>query len=397
MKISTVVLILIAVLFLLLPETGFAAGEDPVAALNARLSRSRVERIDGDGLVTVATPDRTMTFNLKQSVFTVNDRNDDDRLRVSGDYAIRVYDDGRLDETLHRQSFLCRSRKEAREVVEILQRLKREYLAGDERARSLDRPISLNDPAVKYTGVNQAIDFINDKLEVSMIVGVDDRGILLVNAPDCLYRVDLHHAEFGVIDANDAPKVRFYGEWCIRQVDEDKEEKVIARESFLTHYRSDTWQVVRALYAIKSAFTGADAAKADAMVLARKSRIRSYTTVDEAVRYINDRLEISIIMGIDGSGRMIINASDSIFKFRPADCRFRRGRRSGAFDLLRILDGDRIADAVAVEGRNAVQRHTDGRWLENLDEQNFQCRSSFAVDEVTAAFHFIKKALGGTK
>jgi hypothetical protein len=287
-------------------------------------------------------------------------------------------------EILHRQSFTCRTREGAREVVQALRRLRAACLEKDPSAASFNR--KLKGGAGTQT-LDQALDLVNDNLAISVALKVDPKGILTLNGPDDIYRVDLARAEFALNDLNDEPRVRIYGDWCIETFRGHGRDRQMSRESFTTRTRQGARDVVRALYTVKAAFTGMDPAAVAALRNVTGERIRDYKTIAQAVDAINDRLDVSILMGVDAKGEVVVNAPDRIYRFNILDCQFRRAReRSWFFGLVRGFDGE----GVTIEGRKGLQKFEDGHFYDTVDEETFSCRSSFEVREVVQALDFIQ-------
>lgn len=364
--------------------------DDPADYINDRLSRSRITKISSDGQVFIKSPGEKFEFNLMDTVFNYNGLNGDHRVRILGEYCIESYDSSGPGEATHRQSFLCESRKAANEVVDALWRLKRRM--RDDHLRTQDRSIDGRAAGLECNTVSEAIEFINRNLTRSAIIKSDADGVMIINAPDCLYKVDLRRTEFMFNDLSRDPRVRFYGEWSLSHYQEDGRETKITRESFDTTGRKSARQIITALYLIKGACTGMGAAEASQLRNVTGTRTNSYHNIQEAIDYINDRLEISVILHIDRRGKVTVNASESIYQFDLTDCEFDRGRQKDrVWGILRAFFNNEEIDAVEIRCPDGMERYDEERFPETVDFENFQCRSSFAVREVIEALEYLKK------
>ncbi|MEW6367160.1 MAG: hypothetical protein AB1714_21225 [Acidobacteriota bacterium] len=372
------------------------AVDDLIEYINLRMSRSSIERIAEDGLVSIKAPDDTFKFDIKEASFNYNGLNDDARVRVFCEYCIGQYDGGHLEETSHRQSFLCKSEKYAREVIDAFRRLRKSYVERDKGFETYDAKIDTGPTSSRYKSVTEAIDFINEIMTISAIMKVDRNGRMLINAPDDIYDVQIKEAEFGFNDLGDEPQVRVYGEWCISLSGKDRG-RVVSRESFQVASSDGAYQTIRALYFIKSAFTGMDAATVNNLKAVTGTRTKSYSTIPEAVDYINDRLKYSILMRVNDKGVALMNSMENTFLFDVRACKFGQGHATALLKSLLNLFDHESEEALVVECHGGIGKYEDGRRTEPLDKQSFQCRSESDVKDVIKAFEFIQARLGKEK
>lgn len=364
---------------------------DLVRYINSRLSHSSIESIDEAGAVVIKTPDETLRFNIQETSFNYNGLNGDNRVRIFCNYCIGRYTGRSLEGTSHRESFLCRSGNDAVEVIGAFNRLKQAYADRDSRFKVFDQRITTADSSLPYSSVKGAVDFVNQHLVISAIVNVNEQGKMLINAPDDVYEVDLRKAEFGFNDLNSEPKLRIYGEWCIVVLRKDHA-KELPRESFQIAGRDGALNVVKAMYFIKSAFTGMDAATVANLRNVTGRKTTSYSTIAQAVDYINDRLAYSIILRIDDNGMATVNSMEKIFIFDVRAGAFSQDDdRSLLKNIINIFSGgDR---AVRVESVDGINGYEGGKSDERMDEQSFQCKSESDVKDVIKAFDFVKSKI----
>ncbi len=367
---------------------------DAIELINSRLSHSRILKIDADGVVSVKAPGQIIEFPIRAVSFNYNDS--DCRVRVAGDYNIRYYKGDRLTEVTHRQSFTCGSRRMAQDAVDSFRSIKSRFLEGDPALNHQNKILSAVDGALGYKTLGQAIDFINDNLSRSVILGLDETGQMAINAPSAIYRIDMKAAHFALKDWSDQAQLRVYGEWCV-EVSQEKGRRVerfVPRESFSTHSNSRGRESVEALYYIKGAVLGQHSAQIEEQLMLSRSSPEDYRSIEEAIQYINDRLEISIITGIDEDGLMTVNASEYIYKLPLRDCRFRSGRNMISFFGFRITG--RRDSSVDVRCSRGLERHYDGVLQRRIDSESFSARSRRDVKDIIAAFEYIQNKVRKT-
>jgi hypothetical protein len=373
-------------------HAGNPGTDDAIEFVNARLSHSYLMRIDPNGGAKIKAPGgQTFTFNIKDVAFSFNDRNDDARIRVASDQGIGLQNEDRDKDDRFRQSFVCRSSKAAREAIDSLRKLKKTFTERDDRFKHLDRKLVSGDAELTFTTLGEAIDFVNDRLAISVVTRVDTKGFLFINGPDKVYQVDLRKAEFGFNPLSDDPKVRIYGDWCLALLHHGKMDREIARESFTTGFRQDAYQVIKALYFIQGAFTGMDAAQIKTLRNVTRSQTKEYSTIQGALDAINDRLAISIVLGIDPKGLLTINASEHIYRLDIAKCSFEKARPKRTFQgwLQRTFSFD-DQEGVTITCPDGIQKCADAQSSRTVEEETFSCESAFDTREIIKALEFIK-------
>jgi len=374
-----------------------SAVDDIVEEINLRLSHSSIEGIDKDGVVTIKSPDEIYKFNLRDASFNYNSRNDDSRVRILCNYCIEQFDDHHLEDTIHRESFLCKSEKHALQVIDDFKRLKRMFADRGMAPAPFDKPLSIGSSSLPYATVREAVDYINGFLDYSMILRVDENGRMLINAPSNIYEVDLRKAQFGFNDLADEPRVRIYGEWCVEQLDKGHN-TTLPRESFQISDEDDAGDIMRALYFIKAAYTGVDAASVNSLKAVTGAKTNAYSTVAEAIDYINDRLKYSLIQGVSDKGVVTINSQEYIFVFDIAQCTFSPDHADSILkEMFSFGDGDSFRKAILVTAREGIERYREGRLRDTIDDQDFQCRSQAEATEVIKAFGFVRDKIRGGK
>jgi hypothetical protein len=369
----------------------YSTAEETKAYINDRLSHSVLQKIDPDGTVTISAPDQKIKFKLREVSFNYNGGNDDDRVRVFGDNCIEHYEHKSLTETTSRQSFLCDSEKEANEVIAAFKHLKKLYTADQKSSMPGDRQLKVSDTTLGTRTIGEAIEFINENLSYSMITGIDAQGVMTINAPDDIYRVNLKQAEFGYNDASDGSKVRIYGDFCIEVKSNSSKKEFTSRKSFQTPGRVNAYKVIPVLYYLKSAYTDLDPAKIAGFRNVTGKKTNSYTNVPEAIDFINDRLSYSIILGIDQTGNMTINAPDELYRFNIHDVKISNAQnhssRSEWFPFV-ITDGP--STGVLIECNDCIKKYDAPQSADKLDEQVFQCQGAKEVKEVLSALNYFR-------
>ena len=369
----------------------YSTAEETKDFINDRLSHSVLQKIDPDGTVTMNAPDQKIKFNLREVSFNYNAGNNDDRVRVFCDNCIEHYEHKSLTEKTSRQSFLCESEKEAYEVITAFKHLKKIYIADRNNLIPGDKKLKVGDTTLETKTVSEAIEFINENLSYSMITGIDDHGIMTINAPDDIYQVNLKQADFGYNDASDGSKVRIYGDFCIDIKKSNNEKEFISRKSFQTPSRAKGYKIITVLYYLKSTYADLDPTKITGLKNVRGVRTGSYKNVGEAIDFINDRLSFSIILGVDQAGIMTINAPEEIYRFNIHDVQMNTSAnhkaRSEWFPFV-ITDGTSMG--VLIECDDCIQKYDKPNSFDKLDDQVFQCGSMAEVKEVVKALTYIK-------
>ncbi|MFZ4521143.1 MAG: hypothetical protein ACOYNC_05530 [Bacteroidales bacterium] len=389
-------LILGLVTFMLTATCSFAQysnAEEAKEYINDRLSHSVLQKIDPDGTVTISAPDQKIKFRLRDVSFNYNGGNSDDRVRVFGDNSIEHYELKILTEKTSRQSFLCDSEKEANEVIAAFKYLKKLYPGDQKSLMQGDRKLKVSDSTIGTKTVREAIDYINENLSYSMITGVDDRGMMTINAPDEIYRINLKQAEFGYNDASDGSKVRIYGDFCIEQQSNNTSKDLLCRKSFQTANRTNAYKAISVLYYLKSTYSDLNPSKVTDLRNVTGSNTNSYTNVNEAINYINDRLSYSIILGLDLAGNITINAPDDIYRFNIHDVKINNAlNHKSRSEWFPFVYTDGPSTGVLVECNNCIKQFDGPGSYDSIDEQVFQYGSAGQVKEVLKAFLYLKGA-----
>ena len=372
----------------------FSTVEETVEYINERLSHSMVLKVDQKGLVKIKAPDNYITFNLKDVSFNYNASNGDNRIRVYCDDCIQYYDNKILENTESIQSFLCESKKAAMEVINAFKHLKKNYSNNSSYSKQNDKKIKSNDNSISYSTINDAVDFINDRLAFSVVSKVDENGVLYITAPDRTFKVNLKYAEFGYNASGGDTRVRIYGDFCIKSYDKNEPDELLARQSFSASSKNKAFDIIKALYFIKYAYLGQDVSKINSLRNVSGTKNQNYSTISEAIDFINDRLEISIIMDVNKSGEVTINAQESIYRFNIKDVNFKKSvsfySSGNILKNLFFKDGKEEATGVKIAAHNGIRKYTDGKIDETMDEQEFSCYGEYRVKEVIKALRFIQ-------
>ena len=362
--------------------------------INDRLSHSLLQKIDPDGTVTMSAPDQKIKFKLREVSFNYNGGNNDDRVRVFCDDCIEHYEHKRLTEKTSRQSFLCDSEKDANEVITAFKYLKKLYATDQNTSLQADKKLKSSDTTLGTRTIGEAIDFINENLSYSMITSIDDQGIMTINAPDDIFRVNLKQAEFGYNDASDGSKVRIYGDFCIGVKSNSGIKEFICRKSFQTPGRVNAFKVIPVLYYLKSTFSDLDPEKIAGLRNVSGARTDSYKNLAEAINFINDRLSYSIILGIDQTGNIILNAPEEIYRFNIHEVKINNAvnhkTRSEWFPFV-ITEGP--STGVLFECNDCIQKYDAPGSYSTIDEQVFQCWRMADTKDVIKALTYIKGSL----
>ena len=362
--------------------------------INDRLSHSLIQKIDPDGTVTMSTPGEKVKFNLKDVSFNFNGGNNDERVRVACDNCIEHYEHKILTEKSSRQSFLCESEKEANLVIQAFRFLKKKYAADPKKVSMESKTLKVADSSYNTKTVAEAIDFINENLSYSVITGIDETGMMTINSPDEFYQVNLSQAEFGYNDDSDGSKVRIYGNFCIGQKKGNGDKEMIARKSFQTPSRVRAYKVITVLYYLKSTYSNIDPANIPGLQNLSAAHSNSYSNVAEAISYINARLTYSIILGMDNSGTVTINAPEEIYQFNLNTAKLSSARnQKSRSEWFPIIFNSGSTTGVLAECSNCIRKSESPGSTENLDEQVFQCGSSSEVRDVLKAFTYLKSTI----
>lgn len=364
---------------------------DAIEIINARLSHSRIIGIDEEGMVKIKAPGQIIEFPIRDVAFNYNDS--DHRVRVAGIHNIKYYEDGRLVEVSHRQSFTCGSTRMAQDVIDSFRTIRNKYL-GKNRDRDWEaRGLPVADGALGFQTLGQAVDFINDSFCLSVVVNLEQNRELVINAPSAIYRVDMNCAQFAVNDWSGRPSVRIFGDWCVEMTAEDgrRNSRLVPRESFTVCSPQRARQSVLALSYIKGTLLGHDVEQIEENANQRRVLREDFNSIEEAVDFINDRLEISIITNIDEHGMVTVNAPENIYQFPLSECRFRPGRNR--ISIFGFEISGRRRDSVEIRCNKGLELYFDRRLQRREESENFSVKGRHEVREVIEALEYIQNKL----
>jgi len=227
---------------------------------------------------------------------------------------------------------------------------------------------------------------------------IDDQGLMTINAPEDIYRVDLKKAEFGYNDLDGSSRVRIYGDFCVEVRKDHGGKKFISRQSFQAQGRVQAYKVISVLYYLKSTYCDLDPAKITALKYTGGTGPDSYKNVKEAMDYINNRLSYSIILGIDKSGNITMNSPEEIYRFNIHDVKMSKtDHRNFKSDWFRVSIPVDYSPGVLFECNDCIKQCDSPGSYETVDEQVFQCGSLKEANEVLKALTYIKVSLKQVK
>jgi hypothetical protein len=359
--------------------------------INDRLTHSMIQKIEANGTVTISSPGSKYKFNLRDASFNYNGGNDDDRVRVFCDNCIEKWENKQLKEKLNRQSFVCDTELEANEVITAFRFIKKTWPGSAGTGATADKKLKIQDITLGLNTVNDAINFINDNLSFSMVSGIDEKGIMTINAPDDIYIVDLAKAEFGYNDSGSEPQVRIYGDFCVALRKDNGKLKYISRNSFQAASRSRANKVITVLYYLRSTYSGFDPSKISGLRNVSGTKTMSYKTAAEAIDFINDRLSYSIIMELDKNGMTTINAPEDIYRFAIKEVKLSKtDTRRVSSDWFNLpIPGD-YSPGLLIECNDCLKRFNGPEDYNTMDEQVFQCRNMTDAKDVVKAMIYLK-------
>jgi hypothetical protein len=359
--------------------------------INDRLTHSMIQKIEANGTVTISSPGSKYKFSLRDASFNYNGGNDDDRVRVFCDNCIEKWENKQMKEKLNRQSFVCDTELEANEVITAFRFIKKTWMGDAKTGISADKKLKIQDITLGLNTVNDAINFINDNLSFSMVSGIDEKGIMTINAPDDIYIVDLAKADFGYNDSGSEPQVRIYGDFSIALRKDNGKLNYISRNSFQAASRTKANKVITVLYYLKSTYSNFDPSKISGLRNVTGTKTTAYKTAAEAINFINDRLAYSIILGLDQNGELTINAPDDIYRFNIKTVKMTKtDRREISSDWFRVpIPGD-YTPGVLVECDDCLKKYNEPDDYDTIDEQVFQCRDLNDAKDVVKALTFLR-------
>ena len=247
---------------------GYTTVSEAIDFINSNLSYSMIIASDPGGFLTMNAPDDIYTVDVKKAEFNYNRSSDEPKVRIYGDFVITKNKGKSDEEALTRQSFTAPTRDKAFAVIEAFYYLKATLGTLDPaKIPTLNNVSKVK--TTKYINVDEAIDFINDRLAYSMILSVDKAGNMIINSPDDIYSFNLHKVKYSKTnrrsDQNDwfpfvtsssfAPGVMVECNNCIRKSDEPGSTDSEDEQVFQCDSPKDAAEVIKALDYIKS-FTG---------------------------------------------------------------------------------------------------------------------------------------------
>jgi hypothetical protein len=156
----------------------------------------------------------------------------------------------------------------------------------------------------------------------------------------------------------------------------------------------NAYKVVTVLYYLKSTFSDMDPAKIPGLINVKGSRPTKYANVGEAIDFINSRLSYSIILGIDKTGNISINAPDEIYRFNLNEVKTNSAiSRSTSSDWFPFSFPGTPAIGVMVECNDCIKQFETPDSFDTLDEQVFQCSTTADVKDVIKALTYLRDAV----
>ena len=232
--------------------------------INDNLSYSMITGIDDQGVMTINSPDDIFLVNLKQAEFGYNDASDGSKVRIYGDFCIRVKSNKSKNEFICRKSFQTPGRVSAFKVIPVLYYLKSTFTGLDPAQIAGFRNVT-GKRTNNYTNTMEAINFINDRLSYSTILGIDQSGNMTINAPEELYRFNISDVKVSnaqnhktrsewfpfVITDGPSTGVVFECNTCIRKFDAPNSFDRLNEQVFQCETMGEVKEVLKALTYIK--------------------------------------------------------------------------------------------------------------------------------------------------
>ncbi len=233
--------------------------------INENLSFSMILRISDNGIMTINAPDEIYLVDLSRAEFGYNNSDGDSKVRIYGDFCMEVKKDNGKKEFLSRNSFQSESRVKAYKVITVLYYLKSTYSVLDPSKIADLRNVS-GARTDSYKNTAEAIDFINDRLSYSIIMGMDKAGNLTINAPDDIFRFNISGVKFSKTDhsnarsewfnipipGNFAPGVLFECSDCIKKYNGPEDYDTMDEQVFQCSGSTEVKDVLKALSFLKS-------------------------------------------------------------------------------------------------------------------------------------------------
>ncbi len=162
--------------------------------INDNLSYSMITAIDDKGIMTINSPEEIYLINLRLAEFGFNDAGDGSKLRIYGNFAVASKTSGNAKTFVSRKSFQTPGRVNAYKAIPVLYYLKSTYSDLDPGKIATLKNVT-GARTNSYKNVTEAIDYINDRLLYSIILGIDQKGDISVNAPEEIYKFNIHEVK----------------------------------------------------------------------------------------------------------------------------------------------------------------------------------------------------------
>ena len=230
----------------------------------------------------------------------------------------------------------------------------------------------------QYTTIDQARDYINDRLSHSVIAKIDADGTVSVSSPGSKYKFNLRDVSFNYNGGNDDDRVRVFCDNCIEQWEKKQMTEKLSRQSFACENRTDADEVIAAFRFIKKTWQGESKSAAPAD---KKLKIQDITlglnTVNDAINFINDNLSFTMVAGIDEKGTMTLNAPSDIYVVDLARAEFGLNEL-GSEPQVRIYGDFSISE-----------KRKDGK-SDNISRNSFQAQSTAKARKVVTVLYYLK-------
>jgi hypothetical protein len=221
--------------------------------------------VSNNGTVVINAPDDNYRIDLSRSEFGYNHSSDEPKVRIYGDFSITMNPGQSNEKQIPRQSFQAASRSKAYDAIQALYYLKAHYLNMDISRMPGMKNLSKT-KVNSYANVAGAIDFINDRLSYSIILAAEPNGQISVNAPEDIYRFNVHDVDIQrtdrtserydwfpfISDGTFAPGLRIECKDCIKQYGSPGNYKTLDEQVFQCGSSSEAREVVKALQYIRS-------------------------------------------------------------------------------------------------------------------------------------------------
>lgn len=247
------------------PSLGYSTSSEAISFINGILSYSMIMEMNDQGEMIINAPDDIYSVNMKLAEFGFNTSNDEPRVRIYGDFCITVNKGKKKENAISRQSFQVQSQSKAYDVIKAFYYLKSTCSNLDPAKIPALKNLKRNKTNT-YINIGEAIDFINDRLSYSIILGIDQAGIMSINAPDNIYRLNIHDVKMNKTDhraerydwlpfevpGGFAPGIIFDCNACIKQYDGPGSYLTMDEQVFQCATMNAAKEALKALSYIKS-------------------------------------------------------------------------------------------------------------------------------------------------